>query len=71
MAETVFKAIEDLCSSGMSVLLAEQDLHWVTAFAARAFMLETGRIVDIKRLSDVRQSCSTSAGAVGQAGEIP
>ncbi|MEI7547255.1 MAG: ABC transporter ATP-binding protein [Actinomycetota bacterium] len=50
MAESVFKAIEELCSSGMSVLLAEQDLHWVTAFAARAYVLETGRIVEEKCL---------------------
>ena len=46
MAETVFIAIREICASGMSVLLAEQNLQWVTDFATRAYHLETGRVVD-------------------------
>jgi branched-chain amino acid transport system ATP-binding protein len=46
MAETVFTAIQRLCSGGMTVILAEQDRHWVTGFASRAYRLETGVIVD-------------------------
>lgn len=45
MAETVFVAIRDICATGMSVLLAEQNLQWVTDFATRTYHLETGRVV--------------------------
>jgi branched-chain amino acid transport system ATP-binding protein len=46
MAAAVFSALRELCSTGMAVLLAEQDLHWVTGFVSRTYRLETGSLVD-------------------------
>lgn len=46
MAEAVFEAIRTLCRTGMAVVLAEQDLFWVTGFASRSYRLETGRVVE-------------------------
>jgi branched-chain amino acid transport system ATP-binding protein len=62
MAETVFTAIERLCSGGMAVILAEQDQHWVTGFVKRSYRLETGVIVDEKDLrgSDDKEDTRTS-----------
>jgi branched-chain amino acid transport system ATP-binding protein len=45
MAEAVFVAIKELCATGMSVILAEQDMQWVTGFATRTYHLDTGRVV--------------------------
>jgi branched-chain amino acid transport system ATP-binding protein len=45
MAAAVFTAVRTLCSSGMAVLLAEQDMQWVTGFASRTYRLESGRLV--------------------------
>jgi branched-chain amino acid transport system ATP-binding protein len=45
MAATVFTAMKQLCASGMSVLVAEQNLDWVTDFAPRTYVLETGVLV--------------------------
>ncbi|MBW0089862.1 ABC transporter ATP-binding protein [Pseudonocardia sp. KRD-184] len=44
MAETVFTAIRQLCATGMAVLLAEQNMRWVSDFATRTYHLETGTI---------------------------
>jgi ABC-type branched-subunit amino acid transport system ATPase component len=45
MAATVFTAMKQLCASGMSVLVAEQNLEWVTDFASRTYQLESGVLV--------------------------
>lgn len=57
MAETVFVAIRTLCATGMSVLLAEQDMQWVSGFASRSYHLETGRVVESL---DIREAPAAS-----------
>jgi len=40
----VFKAVEELRNRGLSVLLAEQNVHYALKAADRAYVMETGRI---------------------------
>lgn len=45
MAKTVFTAMKQLCATGMTVLVAEQNMEWVTDFALRTYALESGVLV--------------------------
>jgi branched-chain amino acid transport system ATP-binding protein len=70
MAESVFVAIRRLCATGMAVLLAEQDLQWVTGFATRNYKLETGRIVETHAsasdASPIDDHADRSTGSTGE-----
>ncbi len=45
MVESVFQIIKDVLSQGVSLLLIEQNLVEALAVTARAYVLETGRVV--------------------------
>jgi branched-chain amino acid transport system ATP-binding protein len=52
MAHTVFEAIRALCSGGLAVLIAEQNSDWVSGFAQRTYVLETGKLVTSELVDD-------------------
>jgi branched-chain amino acid transport system ATP-binding protein len=45
VAGPVSEAIGWLCTEGVGLLLAEQNVEWVQGMATRAYMLENGRVV--------------------------
>lgn len=45
VAELIFRIVEQLSESGLSILLAEQDVAKTLALAASAYVIENGRIV--------------------------
>jgi branched-chain amino acid transport system ATP-binding protein len=44
VAFQIFETIRDLTTEGMSILVAEQNLAWLTGLATRVYGLETGRV---------------------------
>ena len=44
MANLIFETVERLCNSGLTILLAEQDVGRTLAVAYRGYVLENGRI---------------------------
>jgi branched-chain amino acid transport system ATP-binding protein len=72
VARALFDTLRQLCSGHLSVLIAEQNPHWLTGLVARAYLLETGRVVE-ERLSDQLvagpdQTLPVAAGAVNNPG---
>jgi branched-chain amino acid transport system ATP-binding protein len=49
VARALFDTLRDLCSGDLTVLIAEQNPHWLTGLVSRAYLLETGRIVEERR----------------------
>lgn len=45
MADVIFETIEELCSGGLTILIAEQDVRRTLALAVHAYVLENGRVV--------------------------
>ena len=45
LVDQVFKALEDLKKTGLSVLLVEQNAFKALSFADRAYILETGKVI--------------------------
>jgi len=45
MVELIFRTIEAVRASGVTVLIVEQDVHTTLAVADRAYVLENGRII--------------------------
>ena len=45
LVDQVFKALEDLKKTGLSVLLVEQNAYKALSFADRAYILETGKVI--------------------------
>jgi len=45
MVETILKVIQNLCSTGISILLVEQNVNAALQISDRAYVMETGSIV--------------------------
>ena len=45
MVETILKVIQNLCSTGISILLVEQNVNAALRISDRAYVMETGSIV--------------------------
>ena len=46
MAKELFRVIGQLASSGMTVLVVEQQPAWLIGLAQQCYLLEVGRVVD-------------------------
>lgn len=45
MADMIFETIKELCSDGLTILIAEQDVRRTLALSSHAYVLENGRVV--------------------------
>jgi branched-chain amino acid transport system ATP-binding protein len=54
MADEVFEVVRSINGHGVTVLLVEQNIHNALGVAARAYVVETGRITASRRSEDLR-----------------
>jgi len=45
MADVIFETIKELCSDGLTILIAEQDVRRTLVLSKHAYVLENGRVV--------------------------
>jgi len=56
LVESIFKAIQQINSSGTSILLVEQNVSLALEFAQRAYVIEKGEIKLSGESKDLRES---------------
>lgn len=65
VAERVFEAIAELRRQGLTLLMVEQNARRALALAARAYVLEVGRIVRAGSAAELRDDPAVRAAYLG------
>jgi branched-chain amino acid transport system ATP-binding protein len=75
VARALFDTLRELCSGELTVLIAEQNPHWLTGLVSRAYLLETGHVLEERRSDqlvgdrDVVMPAAAGTPAGGKGGE--
>ncbi|NGY70303.1 ATP-binding cassette domain-containing protein [Bacillus megaterium] len=56
LVKTIFRIIEEINESGTTILLVEQNAHMALSIAARAYVIESGRVVYREQRANCRRA---------------
>ncbi len=66
VVHTIFEAIEEIRSKGTTILLVEQNAHAALHHSDRAYVLETGKIVNSASAEDLREDPKVREAYLGE-----